>query len=65
MNLNTVLAIIIVLIFLLGFILWFSVTGLVLFASPSEAMRLFIPGAIFFGFWLGVAWRLYNCPAPQ
>lgn len=64
MYLNTVLAIIIVLLFILFFALWLLLAFLGIFASPSSELLLkfLIPGAAFFGFWFLVAYRLYNCP---
>jgi hypothetical protein len=62
MQTNTILALIIVLIFILGFIAWVLAVVLTLLDSPSDALGVFVPGAIIFGFWGSVAWRLYNCP---
>lgn len=59
MVLNKVLAIVIVLIMLLGFIVWFIISAMAFSASPTKAMMIIIPGLINFGFWFIVAWRLY------
>jgi|GEM_PF-4690454 len=64
MYLNTVLAIIIVLIFILAFCAWVLLTGATLFAgSGNEFLGMLIPGGLFFSFWGFVAYRLYNCSA--
>lgn len=66
MNLNTILAIIIVLIFILFFWVWVVSSGILLFSGHgSEFLSVFIPGAIVFGFWSLVTYRLYYCPPPQ
>ena len=61
MKLNTILAIILILIFLISFIYWFSLTSVGLLVSPSLGLELFIPGALFFGFIGLVSYQLYNC----
>jgi len=66
MYLNTVLAIIIVLIFVLSFIAWVLISSIALVVDPVSALGIIIPGVAFYGFWGIVAYRLYNCtPGPD
>lgn len=68
MHTNTLLAVVIVLVFLLAFLAWLGAMLIVLSdlvngdAAPADALGVFIPGAVLFTFWFTVAWRLYNCP---
>ena len=62
MQLNKILAVLIVLIFLLAFIIWFVLVGIALFTDPSELLSVTLPGAVVFGFWFLIAYRLYKCP---
>lgn len=62
MRLNAILAFFIVLIFILFFVIWFFAALLGLMTSPGEALKFIIPGALFFGFWFLIAYRLFTCP---
>lgn len=64
MNLNTVLAIVIVLSFIIAFALWVLISGLALITSPLDSLGVIIPGGLFFAFWGLVSYRLYKCPPP-
>lgn len=64
MYLNTVLAVIIILLFILFFVIWFSLAILAGLTAPTDNVKFILSGAIFFGFWFLIAYRLYNCPPP-
>lgn len=59
MNLNKVLAVIIVLIFLLAFCVWVLISSVALFSDPVKSIPILISGTIGFGFWFLVSYRLY------
>jgi hypothetical protein len=63
MNTNTVLAVIIVLLFITLFATWVYASVDILATSPGSALNIIVPGAVLFGFWGLVAWRLYTCPS--
>ena len=63
MQSNTILAIIIVLIFLMAFLGWVLVSLVALMEDAGLAFNIIVPGLIVFGFWGLVASRLYNCPS--
>jgi len=68
MYLNTILAIIIVLLNIIFFCIWVIGLGIFIYAGEFDQAFLWVAlgGIIYFGFWGTVAYRLFNdCPCPS
>lgn len=63
MHSNTILALVIVLLFIMAFLAWLLVSLAALTEDLGLAASIIIPGTIVFGFWWLVAYRLYQCPS--
>jgi hypothetical protein len=59
---NKILAIIIVIIFIMAVLGWIVAVLAMIMIDIQDAVTVFVPGALVFGFWGLVAYQLYTCP---